>query len=220
LNAACHGAVLSEFSPTYDHEIYTPTVHEQTAFLVKRGALSAHTELVSITAGANDLGFALVIGVCAFSGQEACDSAVTQATSPLALAGLHDALVQTYAGIAAYAPNSRIAVLGYPTLFDPINPFAPISGENQARIKDATVLVNRTIAAAVQSANSLPGVDAQYIDVTDEFADHGAFSADPWLQLDPNNLTADFNFYPTPEGHRALALALLGAVKPAQLVGQ
>ncbi len=51
-NAACHGAVLSELSPTYDREIYTPTVREQIEFLVRSRALSPETELVTITAGA------------------------------------------------------------------------------------------------------------------------------------------------------------------------
>lgn len=217
-NAACHGAVLSPDSFFYDDDLYTPTVQEQIQALVASGALSSDTDLVSITAGANDLGFAYVLGVCAFSAVNVCDSAVDQATSPPSLEALRWALTQTYASIGAYAPNARIAVLGYPLLFDPVNPLAPILVENQVRMNDATVQVNATIEAAVESADYVRGVDAQYIDVTDEFAGHGAFSSDPWLQLSPTNFAADYNFHPNKEGHRAYASALLEAVKPAQLV--
>lgn len=210
-NAACHGAVLSEASPTYDQVIYTPTVREQIEFLVGRGALSPDTELVSITAGANDLGFAFVVGVCAFSGEQACQAAVAQATSPQALEFLTASLVSTYDALQAAAPNAEVIVLGYPLLFDPDSPFDPIPEANQRFINQATLNVNETLRVAA----ALAGV--HYVDVVDEFAGHEVNSADPWLQLDPNNLTADYNFHPTPAGHAAYAAALLEAVGSVQL---
>lgn len=217
-NAACHGAVLSMASPTWDPVIYTPTVQEQIQFLVNSGALSADTELVSITAGANDLGFASVLGVCAFSSVEACRAAVTQATSPEALAFLTASLVQTYAAIHQAAPNARIAVLGYPLLFEPSSTLAPIPVSNQMLMNQATLRVNAAIAAAVSTANALYQANAQYIDVTDEFAGHAVNSTEPWLQLALTDFTADYNFHPTPEGHRAYASALLSSITLGQLV--
>lgn len=216
-NAACHGAVLSTLSPTWDPVIYTPTVQEQFQYLVSSGALSSGTELVSITAGANDLGFSSVLGVCAFAGETACQDAVAQATSPRALGLLTAGLVQTYTTIDSAAPNARIAVLGYPLLFDPASPVAPIPVAHQALMNHATLVVNATIAGAVGTANTLNGTDAQYIDVTAIFAGHEANSADPWLNLKPSNFRADYNFHPTQAGHQAYATALMGAVKPARL---
>jgi lysophospholipase L1-like esterase len=217
-NAACHGAVLSVSSPTWDPVIYTPTVQEQIQSLVTSGALSADTELVSITAGANDLGFAYVLGVCAFSSEEACRAAVAQATSPQALAFLTTSLTQTYAAIHQAAPNARIMVLGYPLLFEPSSAFAPIPVTNQILMNQATVRVNTAIAAAVSTSNTLYLANAQYVDVTDEFAGHAVNSTDPWLQLSLTDFTADYNFHPTPDGHRAYASALLSSVKLGQLV--
>lgn len=210
-NEACHGAVLSRLSPTYDPVIFTPTVHEQIQSLVLAGGLSEETDLVSITAGANDLGFAYVLGVCAYFDQSACQAALAQATSPEALQFLTASLLQTYGAIQDVAPDAKITALGYPLLFDPASPFAPVPAANQVLINQATLVVNATI----ESAATLAGV--QYVDLTRRFAGHEVNSADPWLQLSLSDFTADYNFHPTPEGHRAYASALLASMKPGQL---
>ncbi|MDQ0767830.1 lysophospholipase L1-like esterase [Pseudarthrobacter defluvii] len=215
-NAACHGAVLSTASPTYDSVIHTPTVREQLLGLVGEGKLGPDTELVSITAGANDLGFSGVLGVCALYGETACQAAVAQATSPAALASLTAGLVQTYSAIHQAAPNARIVVLGYPMLFDPSSSFAPIPVANQVLINGATLAVNATISGAVATANGLYGTNARYVDVVSRFAGHAANSLDPWLQLDPNNFAADYNFHPNAAGHRAYASAVMGSISSAQ----
>ena len=216
-NAACHGAVLSTSSPFYDPLIYTPTIEQQLAGLVGKGRLSAKTELVSITAGANDLGFSWVLGACSIS-TEACEGALSQATSASSLQALQAALVQTYAAIHAAAPNARIAVLGYPLLFDPASNFAPIPVTNQLLMNQATLALNALIAGAVAGANTLYEANAIYIDVTARFTGHQVNSADPWLVLDLAAPTADYNFHPNRAGHAlGYAAALLGAVEPAQL---
>lgn len=219
VNGACHGAVLSRMSPTYDTVLYTPTVQEQIRSLVSTRALSPETELVSITAGANDLGFAGVLGACAFSEESVCREAVTQATSPAALSFLSGSLVKTYTRIQTVAPNATVIVLGYPLLFDPASPFAPIPASNQALMNEATLLVNATIQRAVELADALPGTEIEYVDVTAIFSGHAVNTADPWLQLSPD-FTADFNFHPNVAGHQAYATALLAALEPAQLLGQ
>lgn len=214
-NAACHGAVLSSLSPFYDG--VTPTVQEQLYALAAQGKLSAGTELVSITAGANDLGFSRLLAFCATATPAACADALAAGTSPLTLELLKAGLVQTYAAIQGVAPNARIAVLGYPFLFDPASSLAPVPAATQTLINQATVALNAAIAEAVQTANLLYGTDAQYIDVTARFAGHEVNSADPWLHLNLASVTADYNFHPNQAGHRAYASALLGAAKPAQL---
>jgi lysophospholipase L1-like esterase len=212
-NAACHGAVLSKYSPTYDREIYTPTVQQQIQSLIRNGALSADTELVSITAGANDLGFASVLGICASSGEQACAGAVGLATSDNALHALTLALAATYTDIRKPAPSATVAALGYPLLFDATSPSValPILISNQQLINQATLRVN----AAIEAAAFLAG--AEYVDVTDEFAGHEANSADPWLQLALKDFTADYNFHPNKAGHAAYAAALLASVNLKQL---
>ena len=220
-NAACHGAVLSRLSPTYDRVLYTPTVQEQIRTLVKSRALSPRTDLVTITAGANDLGFARVLGVCAFSDEATCGAALSQATSPTALAFLTAGLVQTYSSVQKAAPNAKVAVLGYPKLFDPNSAFAPIPSANQVLMNNATLTLNATIARAVQIADAFPGTNVQYIDVTSAFNGHAVNSfPDPWIQLSPTNFAADYNFHPNKEGHQAYAAALLASVNLQQLARQ
>jgi lysophospholipase L1-like esterase len=218
-NAACHGAVLTTASPAYDTAIITPTVDQQLTGLIFAQKISPATELVSITAGANDLGFASVLGACALFNEQVCAGAVGQATSPTALGMLGAELVQTYAAIHAVAPNARIAVMGYPRLFDPASPFAPIPAANQQLMNQGTATVNATIAAAASMANTLHQVNAQYVDVTAAFAGHAVNSTDPWIVLDPAQPTADYNFHPNKAGHSlGYAATLMTAVKPAQLV--
>lgn len=218
-NAACHGAVLSKLSPTYDHVLYTPTVQEQIRSLVRSRALSQRTDLVTITAGANDLGFARVLGVCASSDEATCGAALSQATSPTALAFLTAGLVQTYTTIQIAAPNANVAVLGYPKLFDPSSPFAPIPPANQVLMNNATLTLNAAIARAVQIAGAFPRANVQYIDLTTAFDGHAVNSfPNPWIQLSPTNFAADYNFHPNKEGHQAYASALLASVKLGQLV--
>ncbi|VXB99242.1 putative Lipase [Arthrobacter sp. 9AX] len=218
-NAACHGAVLSKRSPTYDQVLYTPTVQEQIRSLVKERALSQKTDLISMTAGANDLGFSRVLGVCAFSDEATCRAALAQAESPTALAFLTASLVQTYTTIQVLAPNAKVAVLGYPLLFDPDSPIAlPISSANQRLMNGATVTLNATIARAVRIADALPRTDVQYIDVTAAFTGHAVNSVTgSWLQLSPTNFAADYNFHPNDAGHQAYATALLASVNLKQL---
>jgi lysophospholipase L1-like esterase len=218
-NAACHGAVLSQASPTWDPVIYTPTVQEQLGGLVLAGKISAGTELVSITAGANDLGFSFVLGACSVSSEQVCAGAIDQATSSTALSFLTASLVQTYASIHAAAPNAKIAVMGYPLLFDPASSFAPIPPAHQQLMNQATVAVNATIASAADIANGLYQANAQYVDVTARFAGHASNSVAPWIVLDTARPTADYNFHPNRAGHSlGYAAALMTAVKPAQLV--
>lgn len=216
-NAACHGAALATSSPAYDTAIITPTVEQQLMGLVLTQKISRDTELVSITAGANDLGFSSVLGACAFFNQPVCADAVAQATSPAALGLLGGGLARTYAAIHQQAPNAKIAVMGYPLLFDSTSLYEPIPAAHQELINEATFKVNATLESAVTAANLTYQANAQYVDVSTLFAGHAVNSADPWIVLDGRQPPPDYNFHPNKAGHRAYSSALLAAVKPAQL---
>ncbi|XAS66698.1 SGNH/GDSL hydrolase family protein [Micrococcaceae bacterium Sec5.7] len=213
-NGACHGAALSPASPAYD--FFTPSVAEQIGGLAGAGLLNGRTGLVSITAGANDVGVYQILQICALSTEAACGAAV--ATASGALPALGAGLAQTYLAIHSVAPNAKIAVMGYPRLFDPVNGIPVIPVDNQTLVNQATGSLNATIAAAVTAANSLYGANGQYVDVTSRFTGHAANSLDPWLVLDTSNPFADSNFHPNVTGYsQGYVAALMGAVKPAQL---
>lgn len=217
-NAACHGALIA--SPTWDG---VTSVEDQLAALVATGALSKDTELVSLTAGANDIGVNSVLYTCATSTPEACGAA--SAAAAAALPAVHANLVRTFAGIQSHAPRARIVVLGYPMLFD-TNGAALIPPAAQALVNGGTAGLNLTIASAAATARGLYGTQVQYVDVTARFAGHGVNSTQPWIFLSTYldayglpqvDLFDPRNFHPNAAGHAGYATALLASVNLKQL---
>lgn len=210
LNTACSGAQLFGGPNSVAAQLSDPATL----------AALAEAELVSITAGANDLQFAQVIGICATQTVQTCGDAVSEATSQANLLLLYMLLVQTYEAIQAAAPDATIVVLGYPLPFDTTDPALPlpIPVESQALINEGTSKLNAVIEAAALE------VGAVYVDMVDKFAGHEVNSEDPWiffaahvdsngmLQIDPRSL------HPNKEGHRAYASALLSSITLGQLV--
>jgi lysophospholipase L1-like esterase len=215
-NEACHGALLTE--PTWDG---VTSVEDQLAALITSGKLSKDTELVSLTAGANDVGVNTILFVCATSTAEACNQAVQAATAAMPVVGAK--MVELLATIHQQAPRARIVVLGYPRLFNPTAGAPIIPVENQNLVNLGTAALNTTIASAVATANALYGANALYVDVTSRFAGHEVNTANPWiffgafvdengvLHFDPRS------FHPNAAGHAQYAEALLSSVNLRQL---
>lgn len=207
-NGACHGALLF---PVLGVPI--PSVTEQIGSL---GNELAAAELVSITAGANDIGSGNALVACLTQTLIICQAAVNNAVS--LMPGLELTLTEFYQDIAEAAPNATIAVMGYPLLFDPGNGVPIVSVEHQIEVNRAVDALNKTIAAAVKASR----VNAVFVDVTKRFRGHAVNSADPWIVLVPVPVAPfdrlpDANFHPNVAGHQAYASALISAVKPAQL---
>jgi lysophospholipase L1-like esterase len=206
VNAACHGALLTGGTEM--------SVQTQIQTLAYTQALNASTKLVTITAGANDAGVSPVLFACASNGVEVCANAV--AASEGALGQVGAGLASAYATIHALAPNAKIAVLGYPMLFEPADGNPYFSADEQVLINLATERLNTAIAGAVVSAKD-DGADAQFVDVTTRFSGHAVNSDDPWIAYNSGNPLADSNFHPNSTGHRAYATAIMTEVKPAKL---
>ncbi|MDQ0674108.1 lysophospholipase L1-like esterase [Pseudarthrobacter siccitolerans] len=216
-NAACHGALLTQYS-TIPHDPRIPNANQQIDSLITSRALTSSTELVSITAGANDVGVTGVLVTCLTQSPQACLAAVQ--TSAATFPKMQTDLVTVYQRLRTAAPNAEIVVLGYPRLFDPAIPFEQIDPAVLNAINAAVDTLNRSIQAAVEAS----GTDAVFVDVTDRFIGHEVNSADPWIffrtpTVSSSGLVFDpRNFHPNKAGHRAYASALLAAVKPGQLV--
>ncbi|MEQ7738597.1 hypothetical protein ABQG64_20450, partial [Escherichia coli] len=103
-NAACAGATLDGGLTSVGGQLRNSLTL----------AALADAELVTITAGPNDLDFPNVIGACVSPSIELCDTAVGMATSPATLNTLTQALATTYDTIQTVAPNATVVVLGYP----------------------------------------------------------------------------------------------------------
>jgi lysophospholipase L1-like esterase len=205
-NAACHGALLDEVA-----ERGVPSVMQQIADLAKSEGLSGRTELVTLTAGANDIGFNTILFTCAFSTAEACQQAALGARTKLA--DVQARLAEALTAIHRAAPRARIAVFGYPLLFDPVGGIPVLSTESQNLVNGGTAALNAAIAAAVAEANADSRANAQYIDV-ERFAGHEANSFQQWIVLDlePPIEFDDQTFHPNAAGHTQYAEALTSSV--------
>jgi lysophospholipase L1-like esterase len=191
-NATCNGATT------------------QTVLATQLSALTPRTELVTLTVGGNDLGFASVATTCAPGPSVACQAAVNgalallapQPTGPSVLA---TRLAATYGAVATGAPRAEILVTGYPYLFEP-----PVPGQPNAAVvlalNNATSALNATIKATV-AASATAGVEITYVDVTAGFAGHGIGSERPFLHD-----TGPEALHPTARGYRVYAKALTRAL--------
>jgi lysophospholipase L1-like esterase len=172
--------------------------------------LNKSTDLVTITAGGNNIGFGNIVTYCgalAFGdtrAAEACAAATAYAEAQLS-GPLYDDLVAMIKAVQDAAPNADVVVTGYPYLFDPIPPGA--TDALSLFIYQATDLadtLNATIEAAALATKT------EYVDVADDFAGHGVNSAtgDPWINLDLTKPLSPENFHPNAEGYEAYFTAI------------
>lgn len=123
-DVSCSGATTADITTDSQFGNITPQI----------AALSADTDVVTLTIGGNDLGFTDIIQSCLAQTADGpllfptlenvflpnCASAYTAQGDSLAglIAGpVSSSLAETYAAIAAAAPNAEVFVVGYPSLF-------------------------------------------------------------------------------------------------------
>ncbi|XAS63572.1 SGNH/GDSL hydrolase family protein [Micrococcaceae bacterium Sec5.8] len=189
-NAACSGKTTQEVVDTQLRQ------------------LNKNTELVTITAGGNDLKFGDIVTKCGNAMVDStaaplCDKASADAAAQLASGQLAGAVAAMVKSVKAAAPNAKVVLTGYPYLYNPgtLDPADPMS----VFIDKATLLadgLNGSIAGAAAATG------ATYVDVRTAFAGHGINSADPWINLDLANLGSPDNFHPNAEGYEAYYAAL------------
>jgi len=153
-------------------------------------------DLISITIGGNDAGFASTVLSCQISSDAACARTVADAESAIT-ATLGGKLDTTYAAIKAKAPSARVVVLGYPLLFDTSSSSCGLTGMSLAK--------RRSLNGGAQVLDDLIKQRAQaagftFSDVRDEFTGHGICAKSPYL----NSLTItppQNSFHPNKSGY-------------------
>ena len=195
-NAACSGKTTQEVVST------------------QLGRLNKSTELVTITAGGNNLGFGAIITACGavmvnptVAAAAACDKASADAAAKIGSGQLAAEVASMIQSVKAAAPHAKIVVTGYPYLYDPVplNAADPMS----VFINQATQLADGLNASIYRAA----GTDATYVDVRAAFAGHGINSKtrEPWINLDFANLGSPDNFHPNAKGYEAYYASLSAA---------
>jgi lysophospholipase L1-like esterase len=171
-DVTCSGAVANDITTTAQYPNAGPQI----------GALSADTDIVTLTVGGNDLGFSDIVSTCLAQSANGpllfptpqgvvlpnCAAGYTAQGDALAarVAGpVAAALATTYAQIAAAAPNAQVFVVGYPSLFPAVVPEAgcfsalgsaastfPFTTVDTAYLHSIEVKLDAAIQAAAQNA--------------------------------------------------------------------
>jgi hypothetical protein len=209
-NVACSGATTDE------------VIRDQVP------ALNNDTRLVTLTVGAANLGLSAVLAAC-LPKTDHCETAISTAQDkvrgcPVGEGTLGGDLINLYGEVAKAAPRARIVVTGYPLLFEPPTSADPQTAKIITAINEATTDLNCVIERAVAAANDAD-VNIHYVDVTEEFAEHGivihgsviecpnpdAFIHGLFINCDPRKPDPEA-FHPTAEGYRAYADAISAAL--------
>ena len=215
---ACSGATTANVERGGDVQNGEPATQ------LDQGALTAETDLVTITIGGNDAGFADVLDLCF---RHACMSPTYRPYDPdqtykewleAELDALWDELNATFSEIREASPDAAVAVLGYPRLF-PSSPeeqncfkLNPWDGE-QNDLNDLGDQLDDVIAREAAA------VGAVFLPVAPHFATHEVCgnggewingpAAEPAINFPPID-AKDLAFHPNRDGQREYAALVNG----------
>ncbi|GHF53293.1 lipase 1 [Streptomyces mashuensis] len=160
-------------------------------------AVPPDTTLVSITVGANDVGFVDVLTTCVLGGEDACLTGIARAEQVMDR-DLPGAYQQLYRAVGARtAPGARVVVTGYPHLYaDRACLTGGLTQREVTALNAAVDHLDRVIEDQTRTHR-----DVVFADVRPRFAGHGLCSSDPWIHP-PSLLALSVSFHPTAEGQR------------------
>ncbi|MEU7280566.1 SGNH/GDSL hydrolase family protein [Streptomyces sp. NPDC045431] len=157
------------------------------------GPLSAATDLVSLTVGGNDAGFADVMTTCVLQSEATCIARVDEAKRYVdsTLPGRLDTL---YRAIRAKAPSARVVVLGYPRFYQLSGSCIAGLTENERRaINGGSDHLNAAIAKRAADHGYT------FASVTGAFTGHEICSGASWLHS-VNWFNIGESYHPTATG--------------------
>ncbi|MBB2942716.1 lysophospholipase L1-like esterase [Actinoplanes lutulentus] len=156
-------------------------------------AMKAGADLVSITIGGNDAGFAPTVITCLTSSDSACAAKVESGKTYVnnTLPGKLDA---AYQAIRAKAPDARVVVLSYPLIFDTTSVLCEMSIAKRKSLNSGAQVLDEMIKSRAAAAGFV------FSDVRDEFSGHGVCSSRPYLNgltvIPPQN-----SYHPNTSGY-------------------
>jgi lysophospholipase L1-like esterase len=168
-------------------------------------AVTANTDLVTITIGGNDVGFANTMVNCTIGGDSACVNSVNQgvAATNTTLPAKLDA---TYAAIRSRAPSARVVVLGYPRLVSPTGSCGlfNLSATKRTALNNGADVLSAVIGARAAAAGFT------YLDARGPFTGHGACGPAPWINRF-NLFAIGDSYHPNAAGYTQGYLAMLNS---------
>lgn len=157
------------------------------------GPLNASTDLVSISVGGNDAGFADVMTTCVLQSEATCLSRIATARAYVD-STLPARLDSVYSAIKAKAPSARVVVLGYPRFYQLGGAcVAGLSEKERSAINGASDHLNTATAKRAADHGFTFG------DVRTTFTGHEICSGNSWLHS-VNWLNIGESYHPTAAG--------------------
>lgn len=157
------------------------------------GPLSLSTGYVTISIGGNDAGFSSVITKCALPWPVSCGGAIGNAQSYIRNT-LPGRLNSVYSAIRSRAPNARVAVVGYPRLFngEDCNAGTFFSSSEQARLNQTADQL------ATTESGRASAYGFRFVDPRAAFSGHAVCDDAEWL----NGLSSPLieSYHPSPTG--------------------
>ena len=138
-------------------------------------ALGSGTDLVSISIGGNDAGFASTMIACTILSASRCRAALEEGREFVEneLPGQLDAL---YAEIRSRAPQAKVVVVGYPYLYKEGGIcLGGLSAEKRSMINDGSDVLNDVIADRARAAGFA------FADARPAFAGHEICTSNEWI---------------------------------------
>ncbi|BBH63824.1 lipase 1 [Actinoplanes sp. OR16] len=156
-------------------------------------AMNSGADLVSITIGGNDAGFAPTVLTCLTSSDSACAAKVESGKAYVANT-LPAKLDAAYGAIKAKAPGARVVVLSYPLIFDTTSVLCEMSIAKRKSLNSGATALDEMIKNRAEAAGFV------YSEVRDEFTGHGVCSSRPYLNgltvIPPQN-----SYHPNTNGY-------------------
>lgn len=169
------------------------------------GPLNASTDLVSISIGGNDAGFADVMTTCVLQSEATCLNRIATARSfvDTTLPGRLDSV---YNAISAKAPSAHVVVLGYPR-------FYKIGGSCIVGLSDKVRAAINGAADYLNAATAKRAADHGFSfgDVAAKFTGHEICSGSAWLHS-LNWLNIGESYHPLAAGQSGGYLPVLNAL--------
>ncbi|MFC9649112.1 MULTISPECIES: SGNH/GDSL hydrolase family protein [unclassified Streptomyces] len=157
------------------------------------GPVNSGTDLISISIGGNDAGFADVMTTCVLQSEATCLNRVAQARA-FVDSTLPGNLNSVYTAIRSKAPSARVVVLGYPRFYQLNGTCTSGLSENErAAINSAADYLNT--ATAKRAADH----GFTFADVAGAFTGHEICSGAAWLHS-VNWLNIGESYHPTAAG--------------------
>lgn len=156
-------------------------------------ALSSATNLISVTAGGNDVGFSNIMQTCILYGTTQCVAAVNDAESKSQTI-LPGNLNNLYNSIRSHAPNAKVVVLDYPVFYDTaVSWCIGLSATSRAKIDEGINMADGIIKTAV-AAHGFTFAESR-----SAFLGHQICDGTAWLHS-LNYLDIGESYHPTAAG--------------------